>query len=167
MANTQTKTSAWASLTDEQKAEHLEKAKVWRHRRRAKALGISLEEYQERLDAKKAGKTSREAGLVDPAKPSRVDADVIQDINKTLRKVDENATRIIRGGNHVTVLFRKQHLVIASFFREAPVEGQKGSLYFVNTKTKKRRPLMKVDYKPTASKKNEDAIQWDAARTIA
>ena len=39
----------WQKMTDEQKKAHMEKQKYYRHRKKARELGISLEEYRSRL----------------------------------------------------------------------------------------------------------------------
>lgn len=39
-------TSYWKKMSPEQKAKQLERSKIWRHKKRAKELGLTLEEYQ-------------------------------------------------------------------------------------------------------------------------
>lgn len=39
----------WKDMTDEQKQAHMEKQKFYRHRKKARELGISLEEYRSTL----------------------------------------------------------------------------------------------------------------------
>lgn len=161
----------WKNMTDEEKAEMKRKNRDYRHARKAKELGISIEDYRERLAAKKEGKSNKEAGLISVSKPSRVPRELHEDIAKVLKKIDpEEATktgRAVRSGNRVQSLFINGDVAVFSFHSEVPREGQRSTLYFVNTKTMKRRPLRTEDYQPTATKRNAAAINWKAADILA
>lgn len=162
--------SKWSEMTEEEKAVIKAKNKEYRYKRKAKELGISVEEYTERVEAKKAGKSSKEAGLINVARTTKVSRELQDDLHKLVARADTERVDkdgwVLRGGHNVLVLFKNGDYIVASFPRETPVEGQRGLMYFVNMKTMKRRPLMREDYKKTAEKRNAAAIDWARAKEL-
>ena len=161
--------SKWSQMTEAERAEIKAKNTEYRHARKAKELGISLEDYRERLEAKRLGKTSKEAGLVNPAAPSRIPKLLQNEFERLMSKAEKaEGTDLSCSGNSITLLFRSpdKRLYAASFWRENPREGQRATIYFVNPKNKKRRPFMKEDYDNSTGRKNAAATNWSAAEVI-
>ena len=165
--------SKWHQMTDEEKQAHMEKQKFYRYRKKAKELGITLEEYKARLEAKKKGATSKEAGLMSDMKPRKIDSTYRERVQKYAK--DQNpeaadkktAPKYINKGDHeVVVLFRKGDLLVTSFPNEKPVEGQKACMFFLNLDNMKAIPFIPEDYKPSEGVKNEKAVSWDRAEKI-
>lgn len=167
----------WSEMTDQEKKEQMARSKEYAHKRKAKDLGITLEEYRARLELKKKGKTAKEAGLQTSMRITKLDKFSIKDI-RALIEVPKGsyvpaedptvAHNIMRQSDQFRVLFRKGNLVVARHLKYKPTGTEESDpRYFINLETRKQFPFVREsDYAPTASIKNAEAIQWENASKL-
>lgn len=165
--------SAWSRMSDEEKEVMKQKNRDYLHTRKAKQLGISLEEYRARLGDRASGKSAKEAGLRTSIRISRVPPYMDEMMRMLIAKVPIADTAkpysILKNNEEVKVLFRKGKLLVVNYLRKVDaLEGQGNvPMYFVNLETKKQFPFFKEkDYVPSENKKNEMAVLWENATAL-
>lgn len=168
--------SKWSEMTDEEKKERMEKSKEYRYKRKAKDLGISLEEYKSRLKARAEGKQVKlRSGKRKINTTYRAELQNILDCDYKIKKRGlkrnagqiEQGVKVSRGDGSITVLFRKADVIFASFHKEplndGSEKGHKAPLFFVDmTSGKMRRYDPETDAKSTKIKEVTD-LKWPKA----
>jgi len=168
--------SKWHQMTDEEKKAHMEKAKEYRYARKAKALGITVEEYKERLNERAAGKKVKlKSGRkkLNPAYRASLDNILEKDyrinkrgLKKNKGQIDQGVT-VNRGDGSMTVMFRKGNLVLASLYKEPLNNGEdreKGvvaPVFFIDTESGKMKRLNReTDVKKGRKVQGPEDIKW-------
>lgn len=166
----------WHEMTDEEKKAHMEKAKEYRYKRKAKDLGITLEEYKQRLAARKAGnKVKLKSGKkkLNPAYRGSLVNILEKDhkIKKRGLKKNEGAIEkgvtVNRSDGYMTVMFRKGNMVLLSLYKE-PINygedaepGDTAPVFFVDTETNRmKRFNRETDVKKGHKVKTPDDLKW-------
>lgn len=168
----------WSEMTDKEKKEQVARTKEYAHKRKARDLGITLEEYRARLELKKSGKTAKEAGLQTAMRITRIDKFAVKqifaliDTPKGSYAPAENKDEphvIMRQDDHYRVMFRKGNLVVLRHLKYKP-QGieEETPRFFVNLDNRKQYPFIREkDYAPTSKRKNAQAIKWENASLLA
>ncbi|MCA1799926.1 MAG: hypothetical protein LC687_00200 [Actinobacteria bacterium] len=170
--------SKWNEMTDEEKKAHMEKAKEYRYKRKAKDLGISLEEYKARLAARDEGqKVKLKSGKkkVDRVLKERLDRVLAADMRIHKRHLKgkageiEAGIKVNRGDDKISVMFRKGEMVLATLHKESPnldnaERGVVPPIFFISLKDGKMRRLdAETDIKKDHKVAGPDDLKWPAS----
>ncbi len=167
--------SKWNEMTDEEKKAHMEKAKEYRYKRKAKDLGISLEEYKGRLAAREDGqKVKLKSGKKKMDRILKEQVNMILTADSRIHKRHlkskagelEAGVKVNRGNGTVSILYRKADMILATLIKESPnVDGAErgvvAPIFFIDLNTNKMRRLdRETDVKKGRKVNGPEDLKW-------
>jgi len=164
----------WDEMTDEEKKARVELQKEYRYKRKAKSLGISVEDYKKRLQAREQGKQVKlRSGKKKLSRAYKAEIDKILDkdyhINKRGLKRNagqiEQGVKVSRGNGTVQVMYRKGDMILASLIKEPINDGsEKGStapVFFIDVASgKMKRFDRESDVKKGRKVQGPEDLKW-------